>query len=53
MMDAEVEVNGCNRRSPWQEGIPVYKLLTGREIRPIPHRRIDQRMYCLHTKGLS
>lgn len=52
-MDAEVEANDCNQRSPWQEGNPVYKLLTGGEIRPVVHRCIHQRMYCLHTKGLT
>lgn len=44
MMDAEVEVNDCNQRSPGQGGNPVYKLLTGREIRPVLHRHIHQRM---------
>lgn len=53
MMDAEVEVNDCNQRSLRQEGNPDYKLLTGREIRPFLHRSIHQRMYCLHTIGLS
>lgn len=52
-MDAEVEVNDCNLSSPWQGGNPVHELLTRRKIRPVLHPHIHQRMYCLHTIGLS
>lgn len=29
LVDAEVEVKGCNQRLLWQEGNPVYKLEQG------------------------